>query len=254
MKKESRGIFTPRRIIIALAVICALLIGWYVFNHTPRAYSIKEHDFDISEPEEIRGKGILLQQYYGKAAHLRIPAEINGLPVLMANDCCFVGNSRLKTVRLPDSMKIIPRFEYCTSLQEVIMSDAVEYRTIPAYTFLGCKNLRHFDIPDSVRVIDPFAFWGCCSLEEIILPDGVETIGIEAFSYCESLREVTIPCGVESVSAEVFEGCDSLEKVMLPDGIKTIGYSAFGYCESLREINIPDRIHRLLRLCRVPVP
>ncbi len=196
---------------------------------------------------------VCLKEYFGDAAELTIPAEIDGKPVTAIGDWAFSDCESLTAITIPDSVTVI---EDCA--------------------FLNCDSLTAITIPDSVTVIRDWAFYGCDNLTAIIIPDSVTTIGERAFQDCENLMSITIPDSVRKVGAnpflcaptaiwvspehpylEVIDGVlfekeskrlisypygSKQSKYAIPKGTRRIGAWAFHSCESLTSISIPDSV------------
>ena len=128
-------------------------------------------------------------------------------------------------------------FEYCSSLQQIIIPDSVT--SIGKWAFEGCSSLQQIIISDSVASIGDYAFTGCKSLRQIVIPDSVTPIGDFAFSYCQSLQQIVIPDSVASIGDYAFTGCKSLQQIVIPDSVTSIGNCAFEWCASLQQILIP---------------
>jgi hypothetical protein len=115
--------------------------------------------------------------------------------------------------------------------------------TIPAsveiigqYAFEGCMNLKHIDLPSTLRDIRYNAF-ARCGLEEITIPvmnftDGDECIFLE----CHQLKSVTLSEGLTIVPFSMFEKCDALESITFPSTMKDIGKMAFYGCTALQSV------------------
>ena len=155
------------------------------------------------------------------------------------SDYAFEYCSSLQQIIIPDSVTSIGKwaFEGCSSLQQIIISDSVA--SIGDSAFTGCKSLQQIVIPDSVTSIGDFAFFGCESLRQIVIPDSVTPIGDFAFSYCQSLQQIVIPDSVASIGDYAFTGCKSLQQIVIPDSVTSIGNCAFEWCASLQQILIP---------------
>ena len=97
-----------------------------------------------------------------------------------------------------------------------------EYNGMPVteigcHAFLGC-SINYAVIPNTVRTINAFAFEECSNLKLVSIPDSVTYIGDDAFSSCESLVSVTIPEQVSEMGFCVFSGCKMLERITVsPD-------------------------------------
>lgn len=119
-------------------------------------------------------------------------------------------------------------------------------KTIGAYAFDGCSNLKSVNFPASVEYIDGFAFANCTSLTEVTLPTS-DTYG-QVFENCTSLKKVTFPKTAFPNGAwnSAFKGCKSLETVDL-GGATEIPYCGFMSCTSLKEITIPNTVKTIRR-------
>lgn len=122
---------------------------------------------------------------------------------------------------------------------------------IRTYTFYGCRNLREFIIPDSVKTIEAYCFGECSLLSEITIPQAVTSIGDYVFSGCAQLADVIIEdrttalaLGSNGTSA-LFADCP-LDSVYIGGKItynttSNKGYSPFYRNTSLRSVVITDR-------------
>ena len=101
-------------------------------------------------------------------------------------DNAFTGNSTVKTVTLPDTIK-----------------------SIGDNAFQKCSNLTTVNLPDGLTEIGEGAFNRCGKLTDIVLPDTLTTIGPEAFFLCQSITgTLNIPASVTTIgrSALVYLG------------------------------------------------
>lgn len=174
----------------------------------------------------------------------------------------FSGCSKLKTVQLPSSIKVIEDYAFAEW-------DGLETLTIPASAetigvnglFNGCSSLKSVSFPTPPSVIGDYFFSGCASLETV--PDwDISKIGKRAFSGCLSLEEIPMDnvmeigegafarCGIKSVrlpdSMEVvpdylFSQCPKLESVDF-NNARVIGSHAFYLCGALAKITIPESV------------
>ena len=119
--------------------------------------------------------------------------------------------AKLRTMKIPDSVKIIGpgAFRWCVALVSV-------------------------EIPSSVDTIGVWAFEGCTALETVHFPDlsNIKCIPKYCFSRCSALRNVTIPSYIEVIGCGAFAGCHSLVIVAVPLASmkrrNAIGDNAFG--------------------------
>ena len=148
--------------------------------------------------------------YEGTDTTVVIAEEYQGKPVTNIYNQAFKGNTKIKSVILPDTLLTIgyEAFQHCESLTSLVMGKNLT--TIGHSAFWGCR-LTNVVMPDSVTSIGGYAFSGCSNLTEIIIPDSVTSIGEHAFSWCERLASVVIPVSVTSIGGQAFENCDSLQ-------------------------------------------
>lgn len=163
------------------------------------------------------GQEIIVTGYFGSNEHVVIPDGATSMAERL-----FSGNTAMKSVRLPGSLK-----------------------KINCYVFKNCTALTSVDIPDSVTEIDYGAFLNCTALERVQLGNNLSSVGIKAFSGCTSLKSVIIPDSVSDISDNAFDGCSSLSEVRLGSGLKRICTGAFAGCSLLREINLPESVTKV---------
>ena len=80
----------------------------------------------------------------------------------------FTGCPKLKSVRLPDSLK-----------------------KIISFAFYNCKSLTSINIPDSITSIENNAFYNCENLKSVYIPKSVKNIGEKAFGFYNLSGSVT---------------------------------------------------------------
>ena len=105
-----------------------------------------------------------------------IPAQWNGLPVTSIHSYAFDNCSGVTKIILPDSIKTIESFAFCS-----------------------CGMLE-ISIPASVSTIGASAFYGCKALKKLAFPEGLKTIRRQLFTY-SGVQAVYIPASVTSIEA-----------------------------------------------------
>ena len=136
------------------------------------------------------------------------------------NDCdkgAFHGCTKLKTVRLPESL-----------------------REIGESAFMHCTALVHVDIPSGVNEIGGCAF-AYSSLETVTIPEGIVDLPDFIFYQCTSLKSVMLPPYLESIGESAFHECSALTTINddALEGVTVIGENAFAFCESLNMFKFP---------------
>ncbi len=198
-----------------------------------------------------------------------IPDEINGYPVTSVQSLAFFGKKNLKTVVIPDSVKLIgfSAFEECTGLVNVAFGNGVEI--LEADAFAGCSSLERVVIPDSVYYIDNCVFQNS-GLKDVTLPDTLEVVGACAFdteyfmnpdnwngekvlyignnliiSDGTSQGVYKVREGTKTISSDAFYGDSGITEVIIPDSVVFIGEEAFGYCDKLVKVTLPEGLEQI---------
>lgn len=120
---------------------------------------------------------------------------------------------KLKKVRLPQPLKIIPynMFSDCQSLTECPLPEGLE--TIGTTAFSGCKNYSPA-FPESLKSIGHRAFY-YSGIKEVRLGNSkVTTIDKEAFRYCDSLTYVEYPPAISKNDIDL-GNCPNLKTLVL---------------------------------------
>lgn len=208
---------------------------------------------------------------------LTIPRDDgNGHLVTYIDDYAFMGNTSIKKVSIPDTVKEINggAFQSCTSLEEIIFSEGLE--KIEVWAFYGCISLTQVTIPATVDVIGQGSFSLCSgitsftvagenenykSVDGVIynsdmttlviypigktsasftVPEGVKTINNASFSECQYLKTVVMASTVENVADHAFRRCKNLTTVTLSKSLTRLGVGSFYECTSLKTVNYPD--------------
>jgi hypothetical protein len=186
---------------------------------TGKAAAQTEEDFGVELTDD--GNGVVITDYFGSAKAVRIPATIQGMPVLEIGGF-FVGPSdEITSVVIPDTVTKIGDFAFFIS------------------------RLTAITLSKNLKTIGKSAFENCGNLVDISLPAGLTEIGEKAFSNCGALRAITIPEGVTVIEFVTFDGCSALTSVTLPSSIKKIEALAFQNCSALTTLTIPDSVQTI---------
>ena len=168
----------------------------------------------------FKSSKLVIKKYIGNSANIVIPSKIDDIAVEDIEKDCFVGNSIISTVAVPDEISSELSFKKCRNLKNVKLSNNI--MKISNNMFLDCSSLSEVDIPKKVTEIGDNAFESCSSLTKINIPDGVESIYGYAFYNCKKLRSITIPESVTYFGAYAFAGCDQLKCIVIPAQLKSI--------------------------------
>jgi len=222
--------------------------------------------FDIKEEENKNHRYIEVTGISEKMEKLCLPEKINSIPVEVISACAFKGNSSLKSVILPNSVRKIEEeaFRECEKLKSVELP--ADLKVISSSCFEGCTSLEKVILPYSVKEIEKAAFKNCSRLNQLYhfmktgigavaklnkklienhLPIGLAKLGEGAFEGCSMLKEVYIPYSMTEIPAKSYKGCESLESVLFHNQIKTLGEESFLGCPKLKSIKLPPGLEDL---------
>ena len=146
----------------------------------------------------------------------------------------FDNSTGLTSITIPSSIKSIglDAFEDCTSLTTVKITDLTawcnttfeSHYSNPTYRahhlYLNNKEVTDLMIPNTIKTIGAFAFVNCSNLKTVTIPESVTSIGISAFYGCSGLTTLTIPKSVTSIGetgvyygTKVFGECSNLTSI-----------------------------------------
>jgi hypothetical protein len=110
-----------------------------------------------------------------------------------------------------------------TDVQSVSLPSTL--RSVSAYAFDGCDELRTIEMADGVNTIESYAFAKCSSLCSVKWSSTTQLIGEYAFANA-SVRQLDLPKGLQKIGAYAFQNANVYE-LIIPDSLQTIGNYAF---------------------------
>lgn len=166
--------------------------------------------------------GVLLTKLIGRCAEVRVPEQVDGLPVVAIGEGAFAVEAEAPVAEAGEEK-----------------AAAVVFVTEGGAELPQGQALRRVFLPDTIETIGDRAFQGCAALEYIHLPEKLGAVSARMFDGCAALAQVTLPGGLKSIGDYAFYGCGSLQKLHLPEKVERIGKYAFYNCRKMEEINIP---------------
>ena len=130
----------------------------------------------------------------------------------------FEGCNKLTEVFIPKNIEEIGKaaFSSCDSLTKITVDNNNPNYSSDEYGVLFNKDKtilmqypcgrteEEYLIPEGVKTIQAYAFYSCENIKEITIPESVTTIEDSAFFGCENLKEITIPESVTTIEAYAF--------------------------------------------------
>lgn len=174
--------------------------------------------------------------------HIKIPEEIEGVPVKCIGGCAFCGCKGLTGVTIPDGIGWIGESAFTAAANLNYVKIPTSVRGIAECAFSCCGRLWSVEIPEGVMWVGFSAFVMCYSLVRVTIPSTLESIPRWMFSDCCSLLSVKISPGVRSIEGCAFSGCRALRRVMIPESMTNVGKYAFSGCRNLASVSAPRHL------------
>ena len=150
---------------------------------------------------------IIIYNYYGKDEQVIIPSEIDGLIVKEIKDYCFYGNSEIKEVTLPTSVKTLGNYAFQNSTIESINLESVEF--VGKYCFYKCSYLKDIGLFNYIKTIKNYAFAFTTISGDLYLPNSIERIEILAFGWT-SLNSLYVPESLQYAGSLILGNTDGV--------------------------------------------
>lgn len=171
-------------------------------------------------------EGVKIIGVTGRAAEIRIPDHIDGLPVIAIAPYAFAVQTEAEAN------------ETETPAQLSFAEGEDMPRKAPLKEVTG-EALKRLYLPDTIREMGAYAFGGCSALEVIHLPEHLSVLPDHLFAGCVSLKQIALPPQLSVIEGYAFYDCRSLEKLRIPETVQKIGAYACYNCRKMEEINIP---------------
>ncbi len=197
--------------------------------------------------------GLTVVGYLGSSDTVRVPTEVGGVPVKAIADEAFSGDTKLKTLYLPDSIvsigaSILSGCTALTALRTPILGADAGSAQYLGYLFGADSYLNNArDIPaklvyleiggDAKRLAD-YALFECNDLLCLTLPEAMTEIGVYSLYACTRLIALNTE-HLTALAPNALDGCASLTRLDFGKGMTSFGLGCLEGCESLRRLTLP---------------
>ena len=179
------------------------------------------------------------------------------------------GADMLKTLVLPQGLKIVDGFSACENLTGLVLPEGLE--VIGSRAFTGCDGITSIRIPASVEELYGSSFAGCnieaYEVDEgnehytaidgvvytkdlktlvafpsayphkhFVVPSTTQVIGDGAFMDSQ-IESIDLPNGLSIVESWAFEGA-YIQCIEIPDTVTEVGEIAFRFCGNLEHVKL----------------
>ena len=200
---------------------------------------------------------------------IKIPEEIDGMPVYAIGDKAFYGNKSIDSITISNNVEVIGKsaFEGCklryayinnaNNLREIqdkaFKDSGLESIAFPTSiyrindeVFANCKSLGSvsFNNSTSLYYIGNRAFENCKYISSINLSKckSLGDIGNEAFIECTGLGTINLPETLKVINDRAFKGCTKISQIKCNTALEVLGNGAFENCSSLKGVTLNDSL------------
>ena len=176
----------------------------------------------------------------------------------------FGGPDDIRTMIFPKMVRIIRQgsFYGVKSLVSVVLNEGLEVlgteeHSLDQLKFCGVfqeSGVKRVKFPPTLKVIGNEAFMGCKNLRNFQLRDGLIEIGLRAFRE-SGLENIATPPSVRIISQSAFCECQNLRKAVLNEGLETLGTDEYpngdgGWCgvfegSVLEQVDLPSTLRKI---------
>lgn len=238
---------------IAVAFMAAtIFFGWDLgfvkgntVTTTTEAYaSSKIHTYEDftyvfsteKDDDGIEQKVIKITAYNGEDEIVKIPAEIESIPVTQIGNSCF-SKQKMAAVKFPAQISLIESFAFykCDNLRLIEFEEIKGkdiFIEIKDSAFSDCGQLNVATFPQNAVKIGPIAFQNCSKLTTVEFKSYCYlTIGDQAFKNC-NLKKFKLPYNTIKISNGAFKNNRELNELEIPQR-----------CEVGKDITKNERVH-----------
>ena len=240
-----------KKVFLAAVLFALMAVGAFA-----QAYNA-ESDFQVTSS----GRAIRITGYVGTATVVNIPPRIQNLPVTAIGDRAFMGNNRITSVTIPDSVDTIGlmAFNSCGGLLSVTIGGQIMRGNFHELSFDGSLYALYYaanaasGTPGTYTRVRDGQPWtltpAASSQKEGTTPEGicwqltVDERGIEIFEYTGTATAVRIPDRINNLPVTLilgaFEGNQTVTSVVIPNTVTRIGSRSFAGATKLTSVTLP---------------
>ncbi len=258
---------TKKKILIIACIIGALLLIYVRLLSHPIRKRVGDYTVDFYSNR------VCLAKYHGTEENVIIPNKIGIMPVRTIGQGCFFQNRVIKSVTIPDNVKIIEddAFLMCENLESV---KAKEIQIIGHSAFLKDYRLKDVDLGEHLERISSYSFFCCEALKYIPYSKELKTLGSYAFGG-SGIEDIGDLSGVNVEETYIFEDTPWMDKQdtdyviinnvlqkykgdknvsVIPDGVEVLSEAYDEESEEVLTIYLPESVKKICAIGLVVNP
>lgn len=164
----------------------------------------------------------------------------------------FEGNSRIKTVTVPGTVKTIPEgcFMNCSALKKVTVKNGV--KSLGLCSFGSDAKLTKVSLPKSLKKVEGNPFVDSSKLVTLTVSEKNKYLKVkDGVLYSADMKTLisapgvsgsfSLPSECRKIADYAFYSNQGIEKVSFNAGLKSVGFAAFYGCGSLKSVYMASR-------------
>lgn len=167
--------------------------------------------------------------------------EVSGIINLKTLGDYAFAQSSIQTIYLGTNLENMGKATFYNSN---IKNIEIPYRvkSLPEYSFYGCKNLNNVAFKNGLVNIESFAFKNS-NIESFYAPNSLISIDYQAFANCTNLKNVSFNLNLQTIKDEAFLNCSSIPNITINRDLKNIGKNVFYGCDNINKVSVDNSIH-----------
>ncbi|MBO5303708.1 MAG: fibronectin type III domain-containing protein [Lachnospiraceae bacterium] len=202
-----------RFILIICMIICMFVYATPAWASSMTVADMEYISEDGNWKYELQDGEVYLISYLGDAVDLIIPEKIDGYVVRgIPHTILFLNDYTLKSVTLPKTIDSVMAGAFITAyaLEDIYVDndsangfhsvDGVLYNGDKLIAYPAAKKGESYVVPAGVKTIQAYAFYGCKELRKVVIPNSVNYIATAAFSRSKQPMDIIIKASFLSAS------------------------------------------------------
>lgn len=176
----------------------------------------------------IENGNVVLIKYRGEEAHVIVPYEIGGMPVVEISDGCFKNVKILRSVYISGNVKSIGNEAfYGTENMEMVMFADKSRITFIGYSVFENSGVIEYLADENGCVVINGILAAYCGGEDVIFSQNIISVAGKVFCNNDKIKTVVINPGCTAIGSEAFADANNTIEIFIPDSVRKIEDDSF---------------------------